>query len=134
LELEDNSLKLIQKIYKSDIRSMINFMQSNQDIKDKAFHIIDQGVWEELFNKIINNDKDNIDNIISYINTISNRYNVDKKNIIKDFINYIIRNKEIQNMNKFLNFVENIMHFEECNINHYVNYFISKLSSLLLNK
>ena len=32
LDLKDESIKLIQKLYKSDIRSMINFIQSNQNI------------------------------------------------------------------------------------------------------
>ena len=33
LNMNDKSLHCIQKLYKSDIRSMINFMQTNQDLK-----------------------------------------------------------------------------------------------------
>ena len=130
LNMTDKSLTLIQKLYKSDIRSMINFMQSNQHIKDDDFNIIDETVWSSLYSMIIDKSVPRI-NIISFINTTSSKYNIDKKNIIKDFLNYIIRNKGHQISAPFLNFVENIMHFEDCKNSHYVNYSLSKLSTLL---
>ena len=129
--MTDKSLSLIQKLYKSDIRSMINFMQSNQHIKDDDFNIIDETVWLALYTMIKDKSMPR-DNIIVFINTTSARYNIDKKNIIKDFLNYIIRNKAHQISTPFLNFVENIMHFEDCKNSHYVNYSLSKLSTSLL--
>jgi len=129
LNLNQKSLNLIQTLYKSDIRSMINVMQSNQNIKDTNICIIDNSIWEQLFNKIKNGD--DLEPLILFTNEISYKYNMDKKNIIKDFLNYIIRNKEYLNIPKFFNFVENIIHFEECNNNHYVTYSLIKLSTLL---
>jgi DNA polymerase III delta prime subunit len=129
LNLNQNSLNLIQTLYKSDIRSMINMMQSNQNIKDTNIVIIDNSIWEQLFNKIKNGD--DLESLILFTNDISYKYNMDKKNIIKDFLNYIIRNKEYLNIPKYFNFVENIIHFEECNNNHYVTYSLIKLSTLL---
>ena len=129
LNLTQKSLNLIQTLYKSDIRSMINVMQSNQNIKDTNIFIIDNSIWEELFNKIKNGD--DLQSLILFTNDISYKYNMDKKNIIKDFLNYIIRNKEYLNIPKYFNFVENIIHFEECNNNHYVKYSLIKLSTLL---
>jgi replication factor C subunit 3/5 len=129
LNITDKSLRLIQQLYKSDIRSMINFMQSNQHIKDDEFNIIDETVWSELYNKI--ETRVPLNNIISFINVTSSQYNIDKKNIIKDFLNYIIRNKGHLISTDFLNFVENIMHFEDCKNSHYVNYSLTRLSSLL---
>ena len=108
---------------------MINVMQSNQHIKDTNIFIIDNLIWEELFNKIKNGD--DLQSLILFTNDISYKYNMDKKNIIKDFLNYIIRNKEYLNIPKYFNFVENIIHFEECNNNHYVKYSLIKLSTLL---
>jgi len=128
LNLNDTSLCLIQKLYKSDIRSMINFMQSNQNIKDNSINIIDNNVWESLFIQIKTNC--NLDTLIKFISEISSKYNMDKKNIIKDFLNYIIRNYPNVNTPKYLNFVENIIHFEDCKNNYYVNYSLSKLVSL----
>ena len=129
--MTDKSLSLIQKLYKSDIRSMINFMQSNQHIKDDDFNIIDETVWLALYTMIKDKSVPRA-NIIDFINITSLKYNIDKKNIIKDFLNYIIRNKREQITAPFLNFVENIMHFEDCKNSHYVNYSLSKLSSLSL--
>jgi replication factor C subunit 3/5 len=128
LNLNEKSLYLIQKLYKSDIRSMINFMQTNQDVKDNIY-IIDNNVWDDLFNKIKN--QQDLQSLNSFINNISSRYNIDKKNIIKDFLNYIIRNKDYLNIPEYFNFVENIIHFEDCKNSHYVNYSLIKLSKLL---
>jgi DNA polymerase III delta prime subunit len=134
LNLNEKSLHLIQKLYKSDIRSMINFMQSNQNEDPENFNIIDSNLWEKLYTQIKNNAL--LDSLHVYITDISTKYNIDKKNIIKDFLNYIIRNKNSENiiskrMPQFLNFIENIMHFEDCKNSYYVNYSILKLSSLI---
>jgi replication factor C subunit 3/5 len=132
LSLTEKSLSLIQKLYKSDIRSMINFMQSNQNVNPEDINIIDVDVWENLYMLIKNKVELNI--IITKINNISFKYNIDKKTIIKDFFNYIIRNKHQEmgkRLPKYLNFIENIMHFEDCKNSYYVNYSISRLSSLI---
>lgn len=129
LNLDEKSLYLIQKIYKSDIRSMINFMQSNQNIKDNNICIIENNVWENLFNKIEKGT--DLATLKGFVDEISFSYNIDKKNIIKDFLNYIIRNKEHLNIPEYFNFVENIIHFEDCKNSHYVNYSLIKLSKLL---
>jgi len=136
LQLSDETLSLIQNMYKSDIRSMINYIQSNQDIiklvntKNKfvEFNIIDNNVWENIIESI--RKKENIEKINLYIYDVSIKYNIDKKNIIKNFLNYIIRNKPDIVTKDFLCFVENIIHSQSTNSN-YVYYCISKLSSFL---
>ena len=132
LKLTEKTLYLIQKLHKSDIRSMINFIQSNQNVNPDNYNIIDTHVWENLYMLIHNGVENTL--LIKNINNMSLKYNIDKKNIIKEFFNYIIRNKKEEidvNMSKLLNFLENIMHFEDCKNSHYVNYSISKLSSLI---
>lgn len=129
LGLSMKTLSCIQRLYKSDIRSMINFIQSNQNLEGMSSNIIDNDIWEELLEKITKKEKLNI--ITSYIHTISINYNIDKKNIIKDFLNYIIKNYSKYVDSKFLDFVENIMHSQNQNTNININYSISKISSLL---
>jgi replication factor C subunit 3/5 len=129
LNITDKSLHLIQQLYKSDIRSMINFMQSNQNIKDADFNIIDDTIWEQLYDKI--KTKVTMSELTEFINWTSLKFNIDKKNIMKDFLNYIIRNKGGNLSFNFLNFVENIMHFEDCKNSHYVNYSLTRMMSLL---
>jgi DNA polymerase III delta prime subunit len=125
LNIGETSLGQIQKIYKSDIRSMINYMQSNQDIINYDFYIIDNNVWENLYLKCIELKREDI---WIYIKEISKKYNINKKNIIKDFLNYIIRNKEKVVSNKLLHFIENILHFSECKQEYYISYVLLKLS------
>lgn len=135
LNITDESIELIQKLYKSDIRSMINFMQSNQNIINTDFYIIDNNVWNSLYELFIIESLNNTiknNNIIRKINNISVLYNIDKKNIIKDFMNYIIRNKSEYITPEFLSFIENIMHFQECKNTCYINYSVTRLMDFLL--
>jgi DNA polymerase III delta prime subunit len=130
LNLTDKSIHLIQKLYKSDIRSMINFMQSNQNMELNDYNIIDSNVWSELFELI--KIETELPKLVTYINEMSIKFNIEKKNIIKDFLNYIIRNKSAELISpKFLSFVENILHFEECKNSYYVNYSLLRISTLL---
>lgn len=146
LNISNKSLINIQKLYKSDIRSMVNFIQSNQDIlmidqenKDEPnkksyiienqFNIIDDNVWLNLMDKFKNREK--IQDLINCINEISINYNIDKKNIIKDFLNYIIRNNNALITTEFLNFAENLMHSQDTNNNVYINYSLTRLSSFI---
>jgi len=137
LNINEKSIECIQQLYKSDIRSMINFMQSNQynfKLNDANFNnnlnfnIIDNNIWELLTNKL---QKDKLEDLNSYVNSVSIKYNIDKKNIIKDYLNYIIRNKSTLITPKFLNFVENLMHSQESNNQTFVNYSLSRLSSFM---
>ena len=130
LNLNDKSICLIQKLYKSDIRSMINFMQSNQNANISDINIIDTDVWQNLYELIKSDTK--LPKLVAYISEMSIKYNIDKKNIIKDFLNYIIRSKG-HNCHEFLSFMENILHFEDCKNNYYVNYSLLRISSFLQN-
>ena len=129
LNLSQKTLSCIQKLYKSDIRSMINFIQSNQDLTNISLNIIDNDVWDKLREKL--SKKDNINDIVNFIYSISINYNIDKKNIIKDFLNYIIKHYPKYVTPRFLDFVENLMHSQNQNNNIHINYSISKLSSFL---
>ena len=153
LHLSDETILNIQKLFKSDIRSMINFMQSNQDIVKQSINydkdindnendindindndinenklncnIIEDKIWENILLMIREERK--LTEINCYIHEISKNYNIDKKNIIKNFFNYIIRNNVITLTGQFLNFIENITHTQNINNNIYVNYSISSL-------
>lgn len=128
LNFTDDTLNEIQNLYKSDIRSMINFMQSNQD-NINNIKVINSTMWIDLYNKII--CKTSIDELNEFIQQISMAYNIDKKNIMNNFFLFLIRNNDdILNPN-FLNFLENVIHTEECKSKYYVNYSLSRLLKLL---
>lgn len=129
LNLSSTSLKLIQKLFHSDIRSMINYIQSNQNIKEKDINIICENVWNNLYDQFVKSQP--VESIIKNVNTISIEYNIDKKNIIKDFLNYIIRKKSHIITEDFLKFVENIMHIQECKSANYTYYSLLRLMSFI---
>lgn len=129
LYISEETLYLIQKLYKSDIRSMINFMQSNQNSLNTQFYVIDDVTWSKFFEMF--KQKRELKVKASMLQEISEKYNIDKKNIIKYFLNYIIRKKPFILNIDFLNFVENIMHYQECKNSIYINYSLLRLSQLL---
>ena len=69
--------------------------------------------------------------IISKFNDISLIYNIDRKNMIKNFLNYIIRNYTQYINCNFLNFVEHITHVQECKTEYLLQYFVIKIMTLL---
>lgn len=128
LYLSDDILNEIQNLYKSDIRSMINFMQSNQDNINNV-RVINNDTWIELYNRIV--CKTTMNELNEFISQISIEYNIDKKNIINNFFLFLIKNNDEVLNSQFLNFVENTIHTEECKTSYYVNYSLNRLLKLL---
>ena len=111
LFLTDLQLQYIQALFGSDMRSMINYMQTNQD--NKHFKIIHSGIWEELHQS---------STPIEEIDTISKLYNMDKKHIIKEYLYYIIiHNLSVYDLNK-LNDLELAIHTSDVNIDYVIEY------------
>jgi hypothetical protein len=107
-------------------------MQSNQDLIHEC-KIIKNELWVQLtkyFKKTTKTTKNTkntkIDSILKKINKISREYNIEPKNIIKNYLNYIIRNYPITT--EFLYNIENIMHVQDCKTEHILNYIIYKLN------
>ena len=132
LNLSSSMISSIQKLYKPDIRSMINFIQSNQNLGNDPLNIIDDAIYDDIITQILKKQK--LEHISKYINYISIHYNIDKKNIIKDLLNYIIKTHPIYVTTEFLDFAENLVHSQNQNGNIHVNYLISRLSLHLLQK
>ena len=124
ISLSDANIQEIQKLYNSDIRSMINFIQLNQDINTSKTpdNIITNDVWEKLLG-YLTPKAINTTSIKIFINQISIQYNIDKKQIIRDFYNYIITSYPKMCTADFLDNVEVIIHNSECSINVLIDYF-----------
>ena len=124
----------IQKIYKSDIRSMINYIQSNQNT-NVSKHILDNSLWNKLSSKL----KMGMDLVAfkKHILDISKEYNIEKKNIIKEYLNNIIfinvdknasKNKEFS---KLLTDIELLMHQIDNN-KYIIDYIYFSVSNFLV--
>jgi len=130
LNVSAQTIHSIQQLYKSDIRSMINYMQSNQDVLDnKDFRIINNEVLENIYRKMVNKEE----NMNEYIRTISVEYNIDVKNIIKYFVNYLIRSKPSIINKGILESIENIMHYQDCKNEYYIGYAMTQLTDHIVS-
>jgi DNA polymerase III delta prime subunit len=110
--LTDIQLHYIQELFGSDIRSMINYMQTNQD-NLAHFKIIHSDVWEELYQSATPIEK---------VDEISCDYNMDKKHIIKEYLYYIILHHIDTYDLSSLNTIELAIHTPDINIDYVVHY------------
>ena len=118
VDLTDQNIDTIQNLHKSDIRSMINFIQLNQNVPVQQSNIIDDTVWKSLYDLFQENRK----TIKVFINQLSINYNIDKKQIIKYYYNYLILNHSINT--EIVEKMEIVIHNYDCNIDVLVNFFI----------
>ena len=77
IDVTDDNLHKLQEYFSSDIRSMINYLQSNQAVGIKDFNIINK---EEL-NNIIRN-KTTIENFRNIVYEISVKYNISRNRLL----------------------------------------------------
>lgn len=147
LDLTDTTLISIQRQFSSDIRSMINYMQTNQDIIQNT-NIITNTIWDELTdifikhasatirytntstNKGVNNLK--IEHIISYILNIGRTYNIELRTIIKSYFYYIIRFRPSFVNCNFLDKVEHIIHLPDVRHEYIIHYFVLKMNEIMI--
>jgi len=101
---------------------MINYMQTNQDLIQEC-KIIKNDLWVKLTKDFIKNKKHA--DIVKKISYISREYNIEPKNLLKIYLNYIIRNYAVTK--ELLYSIENIMHLQSCKTEHVINYIIFKL-------
>ena len=131
LKLKKNQIIAIQNIFKSDIRSMINFLQSNNNLFVSPMYcedIITNELWESIICKIKNYN--NINEIIEIIKQYAIKYNFENKELIKEFITYLIFNKEYARKQKWLNFFKFIIHNSSASDKYIYIYFVVRLQAL----
>ena len=126
LNLTEDEIKSIQENYKSDMRSMINFMQTNQN-SINGLKIITHQILDNINFYI---EKKNFDEFSDFVDSITINYNIDIKNIIKNYINYFVR-LESSNVNEdLINKIEYILHNLDMNTIYLKKYFFYSFSKL----
>jgi len=114
IPITEDIIDIIQMNYNSDIRSMINFLQLNQNLIVWHNNIINNSCWIQI-HELLKDPNTNPEEIISFIYDISIKYNIDKNNIIQLYLNYVIRDcpdESKKNMitTEFLDIIEKIIH------------------------
>lgn len=141
VNIDDDIILSIQKLYDYDIRSMINFIQLNNSLKREEwkYKILNDEIFKHthylILNYNCNKETENklMNNIIESIHNICIQYNIDKLTFIQKYFKYIIKNYTELVTEKFLIIVSTIIHdSKHISSNIIINYTVSQLSQLFL--
>jgi DNA polymerase III delta prime subunit len=124
LNISSKQINIIQKKFKSDIRSMINYIQSNHT----NFHFNTDILSKNFLEKILKNIKKNKNS--NEIHDICIKNNIEIKDFINELLLYII-NYKVELLNKeFINSIQIIIHGEKVNDVYLLNYLVGELDKL----
>ena len=124
LKITTKQINIIQKKFKSDIRSMINYIQSNHTNLNFNTDILSKKFLEKTLNNI--KKKANSQEILQ----IFNKNNIEIKDFINELVLYII-NEKVELLNQdFINSIQIIVHSEKVNNLYLLNYLVGELDKL----
>ena len=126
LKIKDNNIISLQELFKSDVRSMINFLQLNQDFSG----ISKNKIYEEIF--VTFAETKNHSKCINYIQLICKTHTIEQMQLFKDLLYYIFKNKIEYITPEFLDFYETLFHSSSTDDEFLIlNYFVEKLVEFL---
>ena len=138
IDITHDEIETIQTNYNSDIRSMINFIQLHTSTNPthgvaetaKTLHIIHSEHWIKIHRLLstTTNTVNTNESVELYIHKLSIQYNMDKRNILNMYFNYVIRHFPEVISPEFLSIVEHATHDTECiPIKHVLEYVCAHL-------
>ena len=139
LSIDSDDIDLLMSNYQSDIRSMINFMQSSyfgktettKEHKINNSRPVSSQEWTELtrqLQSINENTTEHYENAVKYITNISLSHNMHKKQVLIGYMNYIIRKYPHLISTEILDVVENVAHSSyDIPCDDLVGYFVSNM-------
>jgi DNA polymerase III delta prime subunit len=151
LNLSPKIIRAIQKHYQSDIRSMVNFLQTNQSTPlcsaDSSIHsataprivqstplcsaqyvaggdvIAPEIINEHAITKITTIARTcDVTAFRRFFYDLTIQYNMDKNEIIKEYFQHLIRGGSVRNLG-MLEFIETIVHFCGGDFHEFIDYF-----------
>jgi replication factor C subunit 3/5 len=126
VHIDSDDIELLMANYQSDIRSMINFMQSSGINKtERNSRPVSVREWTEL-TKLLQTTQ--YENAAKYITTISLTHNMHKKQILISYMNYIIRKYSHLITTKLIDIFDNVAHSsDDIPCDDLVAYFVSNI-------
>ena len=141
LSMDTDDIDLLMASHQSDIRSMINFMQSayfghasgqgqgqGQDHKTKPVVVrpVSSQEWTELTTLLTSPDTKKGDSAREYISKTSTLHNLNKKQILLGYMNHIIRKYPHLIRRELIDVFENVAHSsDDMPCDDLVSYFIT---------
>jgi len=130
----DAWIHTIREMYQSDIRSMINFLQSVCAVNtrlDTEHPMMTEDDWASMYQKLSDRSF-STKTICQYIGELSAKYNVHKKHIIHQFLNYVLRRHSNRIRGGLFDFVEQVSHANENTpMDVLLNYFVLHMMKFL---
>jgi len=108
-DLSKTNINLILDSYKNDIRSMINYMQSCKKTSKKNL-LIDSKAYNELTKIIKESSVES--KLITKINTLSIKYKMDRYEILKKYLKYLLFSNKKYYVPKMFNLLKLVNHNE----------------------
>jgi replication factor C subunit 3/5 len=145
LSMDSETIDILMASHQSDIRSMINFMQSvyfggggeNKSITGSICRPVSSQEWTEL-HRILKTCEPT--KATGYISRISETHNMNKKQILLGYMNYILRKSanELRSSgggvmcSEFIKIVENVAHCsDDMPCDDLVAYFVSNVAACI---
>jgi len=133
INISKESLFTIQSMYKSDIRSMINFLQLNQNFNLTEWNknVLTPIVLDDLHNLFSIETKQDV--IIRTMYQISKNYNIDKMHLIKCYFNHIIRFKLVTISPEFIEIIKKTVHCVNSEMEDMIQFIIINMKKMMSN-
>lgn len=130
LSLKVDKLKIIQNMFDSDLRSMINFLQLNCDNKDSFNNFVSSSVYEKLTTKFKNSSSKSVE---SYIKKIADTSNFSDIQVLKEYLTYLVIEKANDvNIDKLLEIIAFYIQAINSERKYLLNYTIIALKTHVL--
>ena len=130
INISDDVIYNIQKMYQSDIRSMVNFLQLHQNEENWTDYIFHDAIWEELYN-IFCDPVDTEKKVTQWIQKlISDDSIMDIQSCIKRFFHYLITRQPQLICNETLQVAEELLHRQESH-EYMLPYFVHSIGGYI---
>jgi len=124
IKMKNEDIDTLHYIFRSDIRSIVNFMQLNQNLEKAEWKnkMLNDVVLNKIHELIFISNRD-CDEVTKYIHDLSIQCNIDKKTIVIDYFNMIIRSKKITLTLDFIGSIQQIVHNNQLQSFEMLKYF-----------
>tara|TARA_Y100000591_G_C21852448_1_gene712599 strand:- start:1889 stop:2815 length:927 start_codon:yes stop_codon:yes gene_type:complete len=125
IHITQKQLDFIQNKFNSDIRSMINFLQSNYQNLDKNLKILSTTFFENCYKKLSKKK-----NTLKSLDKICEKQNIRKKVFVVQYISFLLKHKVALLKPETMLAFKFIIHNQNINENYLFNYFGGELDKV----
>ena len=128
LTIRDAAIDAIQTVFRSDIRSMINFLQLHQNIQvDDEWRqsILSSEVLEQMHRALVVHPNTDVQETVQWIYQLSRSFNADKRHILNTYFNHVVRHYPDMVTDAWLEKVDTIVHTTDARWEDVIQYLCS---------